>query len=198
MGSSAGDDSESISDMQRQQCIFCKIASGEIPSKKIYEDDIALVILDINPAGEGHCLILPKKHYQIMPQVPQKELGHLFIVAKKVSHALLRGLSASGTSIFVANGAVAGQKAPHFIIHVMPRREGDGLFNIPKKNVKEDELERIMQMLGAKLGFKTSVTKIDEKKPMLHLENKKKHEELEAEEIHEEENSEVNKPKKKR
>ena len=137
-----------------QQCIFCKIIKGEVPSKKVYEDNIVSVILDINPANLGHALILPKEHYAIMPQVPQEELGHMFKISKHISNCMLKALDVKGTTIFVANGAVAGQKAPHFMIHVIPRKEGDGLFEIPKRAVKEGDLEKVQQIILAKLKEK--------------------------------------------
>ncbi|MBU0757699.1 MAG: HIT domain-containing protein [Nanoarchaeota archaeon] len=145
---------EQIIEAQKQQCIFCKIISGEIPSKKVFEDEIGIVILDINPANEGHVLVLPKKHYQIMPQIPETEIDHLFILAKKSSHSLLKGLGLKGTTIFVANGQYAGQKAPHFMIHVIPRVEGDGLFGIRKSNVDEKLLDDIANKISSRLGTK--------------------------------------------
>jgi len=137
-----------------KQCIFCRIIDGEIPSKKVYEDDSVLAILDINPAIEGHTIILPKKHYQIMPQIPEKEIGHLFKVAKKISHAILRGMMAQGTSVFVANGAVAGQKSPHFMIHVFQRKGEDGLLRMEGHRAEEKELDAALEAMQLKLGTK--------------------------------------------
>lgn len=135
-----------------QDCVFCKIISGEIPSKKVWEDEFAVVILDINPANEGHCLVLPKKHYQVMPQIPRSELSHLIGIVKKTSHTLLKSFGLQGTSVFIANGVAAGQKAPHFMIHVIPRIQGDALLDIPKNHVKEEELEGVMNKLLQRLG----------------------------------------------
>ncbi len=134
-----------------QQCVFCKIIKGEIPSKKIYEDNIISAILDINPANLGHMLLLPKTHYQIMPQVPETELGHMFKIAKHLSNCILKANLANSSTIFVANGAGAGQKAPHFMIHVIPRLKNDGLFDIPKRKATEPELEKVKNVLIGKL-----------------------------------------------
>ena len=68
---------EELAQLQKQQCIFCQIISGKIPAKKIYDDEIAIAILDINPASKGHLLLLPKEHYMIMPQVPDGVLAAL-------------------------------------------------------------------------------------------------------------------------
>src|SRR3989338_4668678 len=95
---------EELLEFQKKQCIFCQIISGKIPSKKLYEDDSCLAILDINPATRGHLLILPKEHYAIMPQIPDKLMGRLMNVAKTLSKLLLKALRADGTTVFIANG----------------------------------------------------------------------------------------------
>jgi histidine triad (HIT) family protein len=140
-----------MADEEAQQCIFCKIISGEVPSRKIYEDNIVTAILDINPANLGHILLLPKNHYQIMPQVPEKELAHMFKIAKYLSNSILKAELANSTTVFVANGAGAGQKAPHFIVHIIPRKKGDGLLEIPKRKASEPELEKVKEMIIARL-----------------------------------------------
>lgn len=142
---------EEILELQRKNCIFCKIINNEIPSNEIYSDDKVKVILDINPASEGHCLVLPKKHYQILPQIPDDLIGYLFSSAKKTSRALLKALAVKGTTIFVANGAIAGQKAPHFMIHVIPRNKGDLLFEIPKNKADGSQLNEIKIKLSERV-----------------------------------------------
>ena len=104
---------EEIKKLQEQNCIFCHIISGKVQSKKVFDDETCIGILDINPANPGHVLLLPRKHYSIMPQVPRDEIGHMFMVSKSLSNSMLRALNVNGTTIFVANGVTAGQKAPH-------------------------------------------------------------------------------------
>src|SRR3989344_9510775 len=99
---------EELQEFQKKQCVFCQIVAGKIQAKKIYEDDKVLAILDINPANPGHALILTKEHYVIMPQIPDDELGHVFVVAKSLSNSMLRSIDAQGTNIIVANGVAAG------------------------------------------------------------------------------------------
>ncbi|PIN81673.1 hypothetical protein COV13_00555, partial [Candidatus Woesearchaeota archaeon CG10_big_fil_rev_8_21_14_0_10_32_9] len=118
---------EQFAEIQKQNCIFCKIISGQIPSKKVYEDSDFFAILDINPATEGHTLLMPKKHIQIMPQMDQELVGKMAEVSKKISAKLLKAFSVSGTSVFIANGAIAGQKSPHFIVHIIPRKDNDDI-----------------------------------------------------------------------
>ncbi len=89
-----------------------------------------------------------------MPQMPKELIGRIFAAAKKMSRAMLKALHVKGTSIFVANGAVAGQKAPHFMVHVMPRKQGDLMFEIPKNSADEADLDKVMEKLRKYLGYK--------------------------------------------
>ena len=121
-----------------QSCIFCQIAKGNVESKKIYEDEKLLAVLDIYPSNPGHILIMPKEHYSLMMQMPDSDIGHMFSVIKKLSNVILKGLDVNGTNIYIANGAAAGQKAPHFMVHLIPRKENDGL-NFALASGKQDE-----------------------------------------------------------
>lgn len=156
---------EQLLQLQKQQCIFCQIVAGKIPSKKIYEDQYTLAILDINPAAKGHVLILPKEHYAIMPQVPDEPLAYLFAAAKKISQALLRGLKMSGTNIFIANGLAAGQKSQHFMIHLLPRKEGDKLFEIEESLVDSETRNKVKvaveNKLNQVLGIKRDIINVE-------------------------------------
>lgn len=144
---------EELKEFQKKQCIFCQIIEGKVQSKKIFEDNIAYAILDINPANPGHILLLPKEHYTIMPQVPEDELNHIFMLAKSLSNALLRGIGAQGTNIIVANGVAAGQRAQHFMVHIIPRMDKDGLqFTVPQNEIPEAELNEIAEKLANTLG----------------------------------------------
>jgi len=160
---------EEITELQKQQCIFCQIIAGKIPSKKIYEDNLCLAVMDINPAAKGHLLLLPKQHYSIMPQVPEEEIGHFFNIAKKLSQSLLRGLKVSGTNIFIANGSAAGQRAQHFLLHLIPRKEGDGLLPAEEKLIDKEMQKKVCvvirdslnKQLGIKLMEKKETEKVD-------------------------------------
>lgn len=121
-------------DAQKAQCPFCKIVKGEIPSKKVYEDDQLLAILDINPAAKGHLLVMPKEHYPIMPLIPQPIFEHLFTRTKQLSAAMKEGMLLFGNTLFIANGYAAGQQSSHFMLHLIPREAPDGLeFFQPKR-----------------------------------------------------------------
>ncbi len=116
-------------DQQKADCIFCKIIAGEQESQKVYEDDKILAILDVNPTCKGHILILPKEHYPIMPYLPPETFKHMFGIMPKLIKAVKKATINTGANIIIANGAVAGQKAPHFLVHMFPRENGDNLDN---------------------------------------------------------------------
>ena len=104
-----------------EDCIFCKIAAGEIPAFKIYEDDLCVATLDIGPASEGHTLIIPKKHYRDLTEMDEALLGSLFTVAKKIGTRQMARLGADGFNVVQNNGTAAGQTVMHFHMHVIPR-----------------------------------------------------------------------------
>ena len=111
---------EELKEFQKKQCIFCQIIAGKVQSRKVYEDDKVIALLDINPANPGHILLLTKEHYSIMPQIPDDEIAHVFMAAKSLSNAMLKSIDAQGTNIIVANGIAAGQRAQHFMAHIIP------------------------------------------------------------------------------
>src|SRR3989344_274389 len=136
---------QELAEFQKLQCIFCQIVVGKIPSHKVYEDEKTISLLDINPARKGHLLILPKEHYAIMPQLPEKEIGHLFLVGKKLSQVLLSALKVSGTTLFVANGLAAGQRSQHFMLHLIPRKERDEVLEIEEKIIDKTQQQKILE-----------------------------------------------------
>ncbi|HYD03713.1 MAG TPA: HIT domain-containing protein [Alphaproteobacteria bacterium] len=138
---------QEIAELQKKNCIFCKIASKEIPAKIIQEDNDIICILDINPASEGHVLVYPKKHYMIVPHLPDDLLSKLFSTVKLISNKLLTALQCAGTTVFIANGSAAGQKAPHVLIHVFPRRENDGLVKLPNYEMNDEQVEKLKKEL---------------------------------------------------
>jgi histidine triad (HIT) family protein len=145
---------EELKEFQKQQCIFCQIIAGKVASKKVYEDDKVFAILDINPANPGHILLMPKEHYPLMPLMPPEVLGHMFMVAKALSGKMLTAISAEGSDIFVANGTAAGQRAQHFMLHIIPRKPGDKIklnitYNELKKKDVDDAKAKIQEKVDA-------------------------------------------------
>ena len=128
----------------REGCIVCGIIEGRVPSKKVYEDELVMAVLDVNGSNPGHCFVIPKNHYPIIEQVPDSEIGGLFQVSNKISTAIFESLGAQGTNIFVANGIPAGQTVAHFTINVIPRREIDGInLQWQPKQLREEEMSTV-------------------------------------------------------
>ena len=112
--------------MKKADCIFCKIAKGEIPSRTIYEDEQFRVILDLGPASKGHALVLPKEHADNLFELPEAVACDAMKVAKKVSAVLKEKLNADGLNLVQNNGEIAGQTVMHFHLHMIPRYKEDG------------------------------------------------------------------------
>ena len=106
-------------------CIFCKIANGEIPSATLYEDEDFRVILDLGPATKGHALILPKAHYADLTEIPEELAGKATGVAKKIVTAMKAALPCDGYNVVQNNGTAAGQTVFHYHVHLIPRYEND-------------------------------------------------------------------------
>ncbi len=112
--------------MRDENCIFCKIANGEIPSRTLYEDKDFRVILDLGPATRGHALILPKEHAANLFELPEETAGKAMILAKKMAARMKEKLNCDGFNVIQNNGEVAGQTVFHFHMHLIPRYENDG------------------------------------------------------------------------
>lgn len=112
--------------MKDDNCIFCKIASGVIPSKTLYEDEEFRVILDLGPAAKGHALILPKNHYANLFELPEETAGKVMKLAKKMAAQMTDKLNCDGFNLMQNNGEIAGQTVFHFHMHLIPRYKDDG------------------------------------------------------------------------
>lgn len=110
--------------MKDNNCIFCKIAAGEIPSKTLYEDEMFRVILDLGAASEGHALILPRDHYANLMELDEKTAARVLPLAGKISKAMMKGLNCDGLNLVQNNGEEAGQTVMHFHLHMIPRYKG--------------------------------------------------------------------------
>ncbi len=109
----------------KENCIFCKIIAGEIPSATVYEDEDFKAILDVNPAARGHVIILPKKHADNIFELEEKDAAKVFPVAKKIATALMKTYDCDGINVLQNNGEAAGQTEFHLHVHVVPRSKGD-------------------------------------------------------------------------
>lgn len=106
-------------------CLFCKIVSGQIPSEKVYEDELFIAILDINPINKGHLLVIPKRHSENIFDMEEPELSKIFSVLQFLSKAVTKAVKSKGVNIIQNNGADAGQIIFHSHIHIIPRHPGD-------------------------------------------------------------------------
>ncbi len=108
-------------------CIFCKIANGEIPSATLYEDEDFRVILDVNPASKGHALILPKKHADNLYALSEESAAKVLVLAKNMAEKMEKALDCDGLNLVQNNGEIAGQTVFHFHMHLIPRYKGDNV-----------------------------------------------------------------------
>ena len=129
---------------QKNNCEFCQIIGKKINAKRIFEDEETLAILSPNPCCAGHILLMPKEHFSIIEQVPDYVIAHLSKLVNKISIAVFEVLQAKGTNILIHNGITAGQKTNHFMIHIIPRKENDGLdFQWQPKQLNEEQMSTI-------------------------------------------------------
>lgn len=135
--------------MRDENCIFCKIANGEIPSATLYEDDDFRVILDLAPAAKGHALILPKEHYANLYELDDELVAKVFLLAKKMITKLTDVLGCDGYNVVQNNGAAAGQTVFHFHMHLIPRYENDNAgFGWNMGELTEEDKKEILEKLG--------------------------------------------------
>ena len=127
--------------MKKEDCIFCKIANGDIPSKTLYEDEDFRVILDLGPATKGHALILPKEHADNLYELPDETASKVFVLAKKLAMKMKEKLNCDGLNIVQNNGEAAGQTVQHFHMHLIPRYKGDQVGITWKPGTLTDEVK---------------------------------------------------------
>ncbi len=135
-------------------CLFCKIIAGEVPSISVLETKSALAFMDIGPLAEAHLLVIPKRHYARLDEMPEHEVRCVTALLPRLARAVVKVTEAEGYNILQNNGQVAGQAVEHVHFHVIPRKKGDGLgYRWPAKNYepgRADEIRgRLLQALKA-------------------------------------------------
>lgn len=134
--------------MRDENCIFCKIANGEIPSRTLYEDDHFRVILDAGPATRGHALVLPKDHYADLFELDETVAADAMRVARRVGEQIVERMHADGMNLVQNNGETAGQTVRHFHIHLIPRYQNDGQHILWQPgNLSYEELDDIRDQI---------------------------------------------------
>lgn len=133
-------------------CLFCQIVDGEVPSYTVYEDDETLAFLDVNPVSAGHTLVIPKRHAEHLTGMDERTTEAVFQTVNKVASAVETGLEPDGINLLQNNGKAAGQEIDHVHVHVIPRFEGDGFqFAFDSKELEEDIAEDLVDAISGVL-----------------------------------------------
>lgn len=128
-------------------CVFCQIVKGDIPAYKVYEDEKNLAFLDIRPVNPGHILVIAKRHFINLEEIPSEDLAELILVVQKMGRLIKEKLGYEGYNVSENNDPVAGQEIPHLHFHVIPRIAGDGHVNWPHSSYKPGETEEILRRM---------------------------------------------------
>ena len=135
--------------MKKDDCIFCKIAAGEIPSRKIYEDNDLIAIMDLSPTSKGHSLIIPKEHYTNIYDIDEEIAGKVMKTAKKLATKMTVALNCDGFNLLQNNGETAGQTMFHFHMHLIPRyKDADNnMLKFTSVSFSEEEMDAIREQI---------------------------------------------------
>lgn len=135
--------------MRKIDCVFCKIADKEIPSRILFENNTILAFLDISPISKGHSIVIPKNHYSNLEDIPDKELTELYKIVKKLAVKIYNNLKIDGYNVLQNNFTAAGQVIKHFHVHIIPRNYDDKIFRIeiPKSQASDKYLDEVFDIL---------------------------------------------------
>ena len=130
-------------------CIFCEIIKGNIPSKKVYEDDDVLAILDISQTTYGHTLVMPKEHYENINECPKEVLYKVISITQDLNIQIMNNLKAKGSNILTNTNEASGQSVPHLHFHIIPRYDETDTIKIEVTN-NEFNLDEVLNKIQAK------------------------------------------------
>ncbi len=137
-----------------QDCIFCKIASGQIPSLKIFENEHILAFIDIGPVSNGHTLVIPKQHYRTLDQMTPEMMAEIAKVLPMLAASIQKAMKSEGYNVLCNNGSVAGQVVGHMHLHIIPRNANDGIFNQwPSFQYPDGKAEQIAEKIRENLSL---------------------------------------------
>jgi histidine triad (HIT) family protein len=138
--------------MSADDCLFCKMAGGQIPVTKIYEDEVVLAFLDIGPVSDGHTLVISKQHFEKLHDCPSELLGLVGSRLGKIARAVTAAMNSDGYNVLCNNGRAAGQLIEHLHFHIIPRNTGDGLFDHwPAYKYEQAKAEEIAEKIRKNL-----------------------------------------------
>lgn len=126
-----------------EDCIFCKIVQGKIPSFKVYEDEKVFAFEDINPIAEGHTLVIPKRHAVTLWEMPDEDLTAVHLAAKKIVAAIRAAMNPTGVACLQLNGKGANQVVPHYHLHLIPRKSGEPELPVTCWDLKKGDMDAI-------------------------------------------------------
>lgn len=137
-------------------CVFCRIVAGEIPSYTVHDGESVYAFLDANPLARGHTLVVPKDHHERVADLPPETSDAVFGAVRRIAPAVERAVGADGVTIGVNDGAAAGQEVPHVHAHVVPRETDDGVGPIhaldwPRPEIADDEFPVVAESIGEEL-----------------------------------------------
>jgi len=138
--------------MSAEDCIFCKIAAGQIPATKVFEDGVVLAFLDIGPISDGHTLVISREHFGRMDECPDEVLAQLATRIGRIAKAVAAAVGSDGYNVLCNNGKAAGQLVDHLHFHIVPRNTGDGLFDRwPGYKYRQGQAEEIAERIRRNL-----------------------------------------------
>ena len=138
--------------MGKDDCIFCKIVTGQIPVAKVYDDRLVLAFLDIGPVSDGHTLVVPTEHFKTLHDCPVEILGQVASRLGKIANAVMTAMGSEGYNVLCNNGKAAGQLVEHLHFHIIPRSSDDGLFDRwPSYKYQEGKIEQIAARIRERL-----------------------------------------------
>ena len=138
--------------MNDDKCLFCKMALGQIPVAKIYEDDNVLAFLDIGPISDGHTLVIPKQHYEKIDQCPPEIVAQVASCIGEIAGAVVGAMNSDGYNVLCNNGRAAGQVIDHLHFHIIPRKLEDGVFNRwPSYQYEEGQIDKVAELIRKNL-----------------------------------------------
>ena len=128
--------------------MFCDIIAKKAPAHVVYEDDELIAFLDKHPISDGHTLLLTKRHYERLGEIPQAEVAKLFAKAQELNETIMKKMSAQGSHISINDGKAAHQLVPHIHVHIIPRKPEDGVTFTARKRLSQEEMGRIRTLIG--------------------------------------------------
>ena len=130
-----------------KDCVFCKIVFGEIPSMTIYEDDLTMAFMDVGKDVDGHLLVIPKKHCKNILDADEETLLAVMRTVKRVSDHLVQRCGYDGVNLLNASDESAGQSVPHFHVHIIPRKHGDGIDAWPRFDGAKQDIRAVFETI---------------------------------------------------